>query len=249
VPTGFQQAPFFQVQTKDFAFITVETGVLRRIDDLQMHWLKQALEAAKGKFTLVLLGHPCYAIGEYQGNMNEDFAALHALLKNYHVKVVMAGDTHDLEYYQEPLLGKDSGQVMHHFVNGGGGAYLSIGAALKPDNEMPEKVWAHYPASAPLIQKIEDNTGWLKRPAWNWTKNYNGWPFSAEWLSAAFDYNVAPFFQSFMEVSIERSKKRVRLLAYTPQGPLTWAQLQKSDGIMPAGAKPEDAVEWIFPLK
>lgn len=249
VPTGYQQAPFFQVQTKDFAFITVETGVLRRIDDLQMQWLKQALEAAKNKFTLVVLGHPFYAIGEYQGSMNEDFTALHALLKNYHVKIVMAGDTHDLEYYQEPLKGKDSGQVMHHFVNGGGGAYLSIGAALKPKNEMPEKVWAHYPATAPLIKKIEDNTGWVKRPAWSWTKNYNGWPFSAEWLSAAFDYNVAPFFQSFVEVSIERSKNRVRLLAYTAQGRLTWSQLQMSDGVMPAGAKPEDAVEWIFPLK
>jgi hypothetical protein len=39
----------------------------------------------------------------------------------------MAGDTHDLEYYKEPLDEKDSTKVMHHFVNGGGGAYLSLG--------------------------------------------------------------------------------------------------------------------------
>lgn len=249
VPTGYQQAPFFQVQTKDFAFICVETGVLRRVDEVQLQWLKQALELAKGKFTMVLLGHPFYAIGEYQGSMNEDFTALHQLLRNYHVKVVMAGDTHDLEYYQEPLKGADSGQVMHHFVNGGGGAYLSIGAAMKAKNEMPEKVWAHYPAQAPLVQKIESHNGWLKRPAWNWTKKYDGWPFSAEWLSAAFDYNVAPFFQSFMEVRVERSQKRIRLLAYTAQGPLTWQELEKSEGVMPTGAKPEDAVEWIFPMQ
>ena len=38
----------------------------------------------------------------------------------------MAGDTHDLEYYAER---RGAGSV-HHFVNGGGGAYLSFGTAL-----------------------------------------------------------------------------------------------------------------------
>ena len=42
----------------------------------------------------------------------------------------MAGDTHDFEYYREKIGGGDSARVMHHFVNGGGGAYLSIGTAL-----------------------------------------------------------------------------------------------------------------------
>ena len=43
----------------------------------------------------------------------------------------MAGDTHDLEYYRE-LPQNGDGHTMHHFVNGGGGAYLSIGAAMAP---------------------------------------------------------------------------------------------------------------------
>jgi 3',5'-cyclic AMP phosphodiesterase CpdA len=248
VPTGFQTAPFFQVQTRDFAFITIETGVLRRIDDVQMQWLKSALEAAKGKFIFVLLGHPFYAIGEYQGNANADFTALHSLLKQYGAKVAMAGDTHDLEYYEEPLRGADSSRKMYHFVNGGGGAYLSLGAALKPKDQMPEKVWAHYPARDPFVKKIEDNTGWSKRWAWQWTKLYNGWPFSAEWLSAAFDYNVSPFFQSFLEVKVEPSKKQVRILAYNQNGPLTWAELEKSEGVKPAGAKDTDKVEWRIPM-
>jgi hypothetical protein len=162
VPTGYQQAPYFQLQTKDFAFICVETGVLRRIDDIQMAWLKQTLEASKDKFIFILAGHPFYAAGEYQGNMNPDFAALHQLCRKYKVTIVMAGDTHDLEYYEEPLDEKDSTKVMHHFVNGGGGAYLSLGAALNPSHKMPEKVWAHYPAEAPLIDKIEKNTGFFK---------------------------------------------------------------------------------------
>jgi hypothetical protein len=109
-----------------------------------MAWLKQTLEASKDKFIFILAGHPFYAAGEYQGNMNPDFAALHQLCRNYKVTIVMAGDTHDLEYYKEPLDEKDSTKVMHHFVNGGGGAYLSLGAALNPSHKMPEKVWAHY---------------------------------------------------------------------------------------------------------
>ena len=47
------------------------------------------------------------------------------------------------------------------------------------------------------------------------------WPFSAEWLSAAFDANVAPFYQSFIEVRVEPSQKRIRLLPYGVHGRLT----------------------------
>jgi len=139
--------------------------------------------------------------------------------------------------------------VMHHFVNGGGGAYLSLGAALKPSNEMPEKVWAHYPAAAPIIDKIEKNTGVLKRPAWIWTKKYNGWPFSAEWLSAAFDYNKAPFFQSFMEIQVDPVHNKVILKAHGINGPLHWSDMEYSPGLKAAGVSDDAEVEWEFPLK
>ena len=39
-------------------------------------------------------------------------------------------DTHDFEYYKEKVGGDGPTRTMHHFVNGGGGAYLSIGTAL-----------------------------------------------------------------------------------------------------------------------
>ncbi|MBK8982521.1 MAG: hypothetical protein IPM38_09435 [Ignavibacteria bacterium] len=38
VKTGFQKSPYFQIQTDKFAFITIETGVTRTIDDIQMEW-------------------------------------------------------------------------------------------------------------------------------------------------------------------------------------------------------------------
>jgi len=249
VPTGFQQAPYFQLQTDDFAFICVETGIGRRIDDLQMDWLKKALAKAKGKFIFVLLGHPFYAIGEYQGNMNPDFEKLHQLLKEAGATIAMAGDTHDLEYYVEPPKENSKGKNMYHFVNGGGGAYLSLGAALKPREEMVQKVWAHYPAAAPLIKKIEANNGILKQPAWYWTKKHNGWPFSAEWLSAAFDYNKAPFFQSFVEVKVEPSRNKVTVIAYGPKGVLKWSDMEYSEGAKPTNKPSNAPVEWEFSLK
>ena len=249
VPTGFQKAPYFQLQTNDFAFISIETGIGRRIDDIQMNWLKKALASAKGKFIFVLLGHPFYAIGEYQGNMNPDFEKLHQLLKESGATIAMAGDTHDLEYYVEPPTNTGTGKNMYHFVNGGGGAYLSLGAALKPKEEMVQKVWAHYPAAAPLIKKIEANNSILKQPAWYWTKTHNGWPFSAEWLSAAFDYNKAPFFQSFVEVKVEPSKNKVTVIAYGPKGPLKWSDMEYSEGAKPTNATNTSPVEWTFSLK
>ncbi len=247
VPTGFQTATYFQIQTPEFAFITIETGVLRRIDDKQMQWLTATLEASKNKFIFVLLGHPLYAIGEYQGDMNEDFTALHNLLRQYNVKIAMAGDTHDLEHYVEPQTNKQ--QTMHHFVNGGGGAYLSIGAALKPDSLMPQKMWARYPSKEALINKIETHTGWLKQPAWKWTKNYNGWPFSAEWLSAAFDYNVAPFFQSFVEVKVSKNNNEVSIIPYSADGPLLWGEIDHASGYRPAGLADADPVVWRYTLR
>ena len=52
--------------------------------------------------------------------------------------------------------------------------------------------------------------------AWWWTRRLGGWPFSAKWLPATFDANVGPFSQSFIEVRVEPSKGRIRLLGGDP---------------------------------
>ena len=98
---GHQNAPFFQISNDHFVFLSIDTGVRRKMDSIQLAWVKSVLEASKGKYVMVLLGHPFYAIGEYQGNMNPDFRAIHDLLRAYKVPLIMAGDTHDLEYYKE----------------------------------------------------------------------------------------------------------------------------------------------------
>ena len=209
VPTGFQRAPFFEIQTERFALVAVDTGVLRTLDDSQQRWLESALDRSAGKFTMVIQGHPFFAGGHDTAVGDESFRGLKHELIRRGVPIVMAGDTHDLEYYAEP--GTEGRPATHHFVNGGGGAYLSFGTALAWPAHPPTDKWAYYPNRESVAMKIEARTPWWKRPAWFWVRQYDAWPFGPEWLSGIFDYNVAPFFQSFVEVRVERSANQVRV--------------------------------------
>ncbi len=243
VPTGFQRAPFFDVQTRDFALITVDTGVVRSVDPVQLRWLEAALEEARGKLIMVVLGHPFYAGGAYLGGDTESFTAIYDLLKQHDVAIVMAGDTHDFEYYAEAR--PDAGRPpVHHFVNGGGGAYLSFGTALAWPDSPATAGWAYYPRTDQVREKIGTNMTLPKLPLWWWTNRLDAWPFSVEWLSAAFDFNVAPFYQSFVEIRVEPSAGRVRVLPYGIAGRLRWQDLNTSADLLPPGATPSDFAEW-----
>src|SRR5262249_36370651 len=83
VPTQQQEAPFFQFQTESFALFAVDTGVVKRVDPTQFAWFREALASAHGKMKMAILGHPLYAGGHYQAADNPDFAAIHALLREY----------------------------------------------------------------------------------------------------------------------------------------------------------------------
>ncbi len=246
VQTGFQRAPFFELQTERFALLAIDTGILRTIDPFQAEWLQAALGRSSGKLTMAIVGHPFFAGGSDTTGGDEDFARLKRLLLDRGVSIVMAGDTHDLEYYGEP---QGSGaKTVHHMVNGGGGAYLSFGTALDWPATAPVPDWAFYPNRDAVTGKIEAQTPWWKRPAWWWTRRFGAWPFTAEWLSAAFDYNVAPFFQSFVEVKVEPSANRVRLIPHGVHGPLTWGEFAASGTMRSPGAANSDTVEWIVPM-
>jgi uncharacterized membrane protein HdeD (DUF308 family)/3',5'-cyclic AMP phosphodiesterase CpdA len=243
VPTGFQRAPFFELQTDRFALVAIDTGVLRTIDALQSEWLEAALTRAAGKMTMAIVGHPFFAGGHDVTSGDADFTRLKELLLRHGVAIVMAGDTHDLEYYSDATAADTSGA--RYFVNGGGGAYLSFGTSLAWPDRTPTASWAYYPDGDAVRGKIEATTPWWKRPAWWWTREFGAWPFTAEWLSAAFDSNVAPFFQSFIEVKVEPSANRVRLIPYGVHGRLTWAEVASSENESASG---RDPVEWVVPM-
>ena len=78
VRTAEQRAPFFEIHGREFSLIAVDTGILRRIDPAQAKWLEEALSRARGRFTMVILGHPLYAGGGYQGT-DEAFGSIHRL--------------------------------------------------------------------------------------------------------------------------------------------------------------------------
>ena len=159
--------------------LAVDTGVLRTIDPLQHRWIEDALKRARGTFTMVLLGHPLYAGGVYQA-VDGPFAAIHQLLHDHEVPLVMAGDTHDFEYYREAYQATSSARIMHHVVNGGGGAFLSIGTALDWPIRPPVADRAFYPRTDALQNKLAAETPWWKRPNWWWVHRLHAWPASVE---------------------------------------------------------------------
>ena len=63
VSVGAQRAPFFELQTDDFALIAIDTGILRTVDERQLAWIERALGRSRGKFIMAIVGHPRFAGG------------------------------------------------------------------------------------------------------------------------------------------------------------------------------------------
>jgi uncharacterized membrane protein HdeD (DUF308 family) len=268
VSTGHQRGPFFEVQTDRFALIAVDTGVLKTVDSAQWDWLRAALERSHGKFTMVILGHPLYTAGHYQGDVDkltgewspplrspldpsgesEPFTAIHRLLHEHQVPVVMAGDMHYFEHYRETYKNRGKTHTMQHFVNGGGGAYICVGIPFDWPATPDLPVWTYFPRKDAVITKLDAQTPAWKMPLWLWVKHFSAWPFSGYIMSAAFDHNKAPYFQSFVEVQVRNSKDEVGFLPHCASGRLRWRDLENFRALMPAGKTADDFVEFIVKM-
>jgi uncharacterized membrane protein HdeD (DUF308 family) len=243
VRAGQQHGPFFELHAGTFSLLAIDTGIEAGIDARQLAWLESALDRAGSAFTMAILGHPFYAAGREQRGQ-PSFMQLRDLLQARGVRVVMAGDTHDFEYYRDTRRSP----VVHHVVNGGGGAYLSIGTALDWPDDAAFGDYAFYPRGDALSAKLNAETPAWKWPAWWWVRRFGAWPFSVEALSAVFDFNRAPFFQSFVEVRVERSRSRVVLAVIGVDGPLRWREVQSAGGGRPADANEDEVVEFVIEM-
>jgi hypothetical protein len=93
------------------------------------------------------------------------------------------------EYYRENITGDGPARVMHHFVNGGGGANLSIGTALDFPEQPAAVDWSFYPRTDRLRAKMDAEMPLWKQPFWYWIKWFNAWPFSVENLLSRWTVN------------------------------------------------------------
>lgn len=249
VQNGLQRGPYFEMHTAGFSLIGVDTGILRRIDDRQKAWLEAALTKAGSNFKVVIMGHPLFVAGRYLGQRDADIGAITEMLQRHNVDVVMAGDTHDFEFYKQQVPAQD-GTICEtfNFVNGGGGAYLSVGTALAfpPDPDAAD--YAFYPRTDQLREKLLAETPLWRMPFYYWMEWFGGYPFDSEMVSGAFDFNSAPFFQSFLEVRVERSTGSVRMILHGVQGPLRWRDIETGGGARPMDKSEDDPVEFVKPL-
>ncbi len=249
IKNGRQRAPYFEMHTAGFSLIAVDTGILRQLDEKQQAWFETALTRAGQNFKLVVIGHPFYVAGKYVAGADPGFDQIHETVKRHKVDIVMGGDTHDWEFYKTKYNAGGADREMYNFVNGGGGAYLSIGTSLGFPTDPVTPDYAFYPRTDGMDAKIATQALWWQMPFYYWMKWFNGWPFNQEFVSGAFDFNQAPFFQSFMEVKVERSQNRVRLLLYGVNGQLRWRDIQVNGTTKPADKSDDDFVEFIIPFQ
>jgi 3',5'-cyclic AMP phosphodiesterase CpdA len=243
VEVQLQTSPYFQIVTDEFVLICVDTGVVAGVDEMQMQWLRNALAVAKEKTKMVVLGHPFFALNRDMTLVQTGLQPILDLLRKENVSIVMAGDTHDLEYYLEEYGNAPS---MHHFVNGGGGAFLSIGSSFGVPAKRITDVWAHYPTREAITDMLDENLPPWVQPLWWWTQKFDGYPFSSDVLSTAFDFDRSPFLNSFVVVEVDGAGRQVRIVPYGVKGRLRW-----SDLALPAGSSyaPQEEAEWIIPMR
>ena len=84
---------------------------------------------------------------------NRQVEELHQALAEHQVEIVMAGDTHYFEHYLEKYESPGGTRTMQHFVNGGGGAYMSIGTPLDWPRQPAIPDCAFFPRTDAVIAK------------------------------------------------------------------------------------------------
>ena len=231
MPTGFQRGPFFEIQTDRFALIAVDTGIVQADRSGAMGVARVGARCARAASSHGGPRPPALRRRHVHGAATTPSSRGSSELLLEHGVHDRDGGRHARFRVLRRAAGATGDRAVHYFVNGGGGAYLSIGTALDwpaqpPTRRVGASIRARTRSSRRSTRRRRGGSG----PRGGGRSGFRAWPFSTEWLSALFDYNVAPFFQSFVEVRVERSAKRVRLLPYGVARPAALARPRASAG-------------------
>ncbi|MBA3469778.1 MAG: metallophosphoesterase [Herpetosiphonaceae bacterium] len=240
-PETHQRLPFFELDfgAAPLVLLAADTGCVGGLDAIQFDWLEDRLRAAYAdrKIIAVVLSEPLYVNGAFAAG--DQARSIYELLRRYETHVVMGGDTHSYQHYQvKYLTHKGTPHTSHHFVNGGGGAYLSAPVDLNwrtptgmtpleqrfvyrdPEHEIVDQVLLKtiFPSAKELRAKFTGQAeGWALR---RWLVGREPGLLSRG-LTNALDHDRSPLLQSFVTLSMARTPDgwRLRVVPWFTKGP------------------------------
>jgi hypothetical protein len=254
-PATHQRLPFFELDfgAVPFVLLAADTGCVGGLDAIQAAWLEDRLRAAytARKIIVVVLSEPLYVNGAFAAG--DQARSIYELLRRYETHVVMGGDTHSYQHYEvKYITHKGTSHRAHHFVNGGGGAYLSAPVDLNwhtptgmtpleqrfvyrdPDHDIVDQVLLKtiFPSAKELRAKFTGQTeGWALR---RWLVGREPGLLSRG-LTNALDHDRSPLLQSFVTLSMAHTAAgwRLRVVPWFTKGPKDELQPQAPIDILP----------------
>ena len=172
------------------------------------------------------------------------------LLREHERRSVMAGDTHDLEYYLErcQAAGTDRRAPLGQRRWGGlpqlrdGAGVAGVARACRTGRSTRDR--------DAVVAKIESTTPRWKRPRWVWTQAASAPGRSPP--SGCRRPSTTTWRRSSRASSRSASSPRpvaVRMLPWAVPGRLRWSDLQASPGWRPEGRGPDELVEIAMPMR
>ena len=197
---------------------------------------------------MVISGHPKYAGGLDTSIGDDAFSAIYATLENAGVDVVMAGDTHAFEYYVQYIKSPGKRAPALSFCQRRRRSLPQHRRCSGLAQRIADGGLGFLPGSGSCPRKTRRRNASLEATDLDVDQAFRRLASLTETLSGIFDLNHAPFYQSFIEVRVERSKRRVVFALHGANGVVYWRDLHASfTGV--TGTKPDAPVEFVVNMK
>lgn len=128
-PPTPQPGPYYVIDTAHMRFVCIDTGIRGDIDARQGRWLVDVSADPRPK--ILLTGKPLLvngrvdecAITDHPDGFESVLSVVHH--KKFNYVAAIGGDVHNYQHYPANVQDPDgSTRTIHHFVSGGGGAFM-----------------------------------------------------------------------------------------------------------------------------